>query len=207
MASALGLQAADTAKSTYFKFDAGVSLLQDLELDTAGMIQDFVGEVSAKFKTDPGVRVDIAGGYNFSESWAVELEAGFTWNGVKEMEVSALGLTEVTEWDADYFQIPIQANVIYRLPLQSKFKPYLGAGVGGVYSMISGEDDEGEEFDETDFGFALQGMAGVDYEINQNTKIGIGYKFLGVIEPDFGEGAQLENVYTHSILAVFNMSF
>ena len=203
MASALAVQAADVEKTSYFKLDAGLSIVNDIDIKNPQDLDFFdLGVTDVKLKTDPGVRVDLAGGYNFSKCWALEIEAGFTFNSIKELEASAFGISGTEELDMNLFQIPLLVNVIYRLPLDSKFKPYIGAGAGGVWSIISGDDVDSEN----DIAFAFQGMAGVDYELNDKTDIGIGYKFLGALEQDFG-GVETENIYTHAILATFNFRF
>lgn len=203
LVSALAVQAADVEKTSYFKLDAGLSLINDIEIKNPQDLDLFdLGVTDVKLKTDPGVRVDLAGGYNFSQCWALEIEGGFTFNSIEELEAEAIGAAGTEALDMDFFQIPLLVNVIYRLPLDSNFKPYLGAGVGGVWSIISGDDVDSEN----DIAFAFQGMAGVDYELNDNTDIGIGYKFLGALEQDFG-GVKTENIYTHAILATFNFRF
>lgn len=184
MTTALALQAAD-AGTTYLKLDAGLSIIDKLEPKDAGPDSEDVD-------MDPGVRLDVAGGYNFAKGFALELEAGLAYNEGKDV-------------DLDFYQIPLIASVVYELPLQSKFKPYIGAGAGAVFSMVEADSDE-VEVDDEDFTFAWQLMAGVNYAINDRTEIGIGYKFLANMEPEF-EDAELDDVYTHAILAVIKFNF
>jgi opacity protein-like surface antigen len=195
LASGLALQAADDPQTAYFKFDVGVSLINDIDIRGLEGFNGFAAD--AKLKVDPGVRFDIAGGYNFTRELALEIETGFTFNRIKELEVMGVR----GRVDADLFQVPILANLIYRLPLNSPFKPYIGGGAGGVFTIVSEED-----ITENDFTFAFQALAGVDYEINQNMDIGIGYKFLGNVKPEL-DGVELDNIYTHAILAVFRFRF
>ncbi len=201
MLSALPLQAGGD-NPMYLRLDAGLSIVGNTDIKNAGsMLDEFGVDVNAKVKFDPGIKAGIAGGYMIARDWALEIESGVAWNSVEEIQVEAMGKTGSWDLDSDLFQIPIFANIVYKMPLDSRFKPYIGIGGGGVLSVITGD-----HADENDFTFGFQGMAGVDYEINDVTDIGIGYKFLGNIEPKFGD-LKLDNVYTHSILAVFTFRF
>src|SRR5579864_2218067 len=73
--TATGLRAQDGFDTLYVNYDAGVSLQQ-----TADFIESGFPAENAKF--NPGVRADIAFGYNINKSFAVELEPGFMWNPV-----------------------------------------------------------------------------------------------------------------------------
>lgn len=203
LAAGLAVQAAETANTSFFKIDAGLSIVQDIGVENIEGFEGLLGLVEeVNLKADPGVRVDFSGGYNFSKSWAIELEAGLIYNSLSELEAEAGGMTATEDLDMNFIQIPVLVNVIYRIPLESKFKPYLGAGAGGVFSIVSGDDVDSE----SDFAFAFQGMAGIDYELSENTDIGIGYKFLGALGQDFG-GVETDNIYTHAFLLGFNFRF
>ena len=89
MTTALALQAAD-AGTTYLKLDAGLSIIDKLEPKDAG-------PDSEDADMDPGVRVDVAGGYNFAKGFALELEAGLAYNEGKDV-------------DLDFYQIPLIAT-------------------------------------------------------------------------------------------------
>ena len=59
------------------------------------------------------------GGYRLSASFAAELEAGFTYNPVKQS-----GPVAFIDWDI--YQVPLLANIVYTLPLEGRIKPYVG---------------------------------------------------------------------------------
>lgn len=103
--------------------------------------------------------------------------------------------------DFSLYQVPVLANFLYTFPLESKFKPFVGVGAGGVFVMVDTGDDS-----ESDFVFAYQAMAGCSYAIRENFDVGISYKFLGTSSPEFG-GVKTSDIFTHSILAQLNYRF
>jgi opacity protein-like surface antigen len=159
-----------------------------------------------KFTTDAGLRLDLDAGYRFNKSWAVELETGFIYNSISSVQVtvSSNGVPhtgKVNNPDVSLYQVPILANVIYTVPLDGKVKPYVGAGVGGVWTMVDGSGTS-----ESAFAFGWQAMAGADYQINDKWSAGLAYKLLGTGECDWG-GVKTDSFLTHSIVAVVSYKF
>ena len=187
----------------YFSMDAGVALVPDIE------VKEFVGVKlpssfaldKATFSMSPGFRFDLVGGRNLSETVALELEAGLLYNAFDRISVSgaAAGVPfSVSENlnDMNLWQFPVLVNVVYTFKLDSRFKPFLGAGAGGVFTVIQGHGSS-----EGDFTFAFQGMAGVKYELSDRVDIGVTYKFLGSLDHNFKGDAKTEGIYSHSLLA------
>jgi hypothetical protein len=81
------MEVADNVDGTpYYRLDAGVAFGGvDLTTDVAN-----APDTEFSMKTDPGVRLDLAGGYNVSEVFAVELEVGFTHNCIDDVDVTSL---------------------------------------------------------------------------------------------------------------------
>jgi len=186
------------AGQPYVSIGGGVSLINDVDIKGIDFGFD---DVDAKIEMNPGVRVDVAVGYMIARDWAIEVQSGLTWNEVDKITAEYMGDEMSENVDADLFQIPIMANLIYRMPLDSPFKPWIGAGAGGIFSMINGDD-----VDENDFTFAFQGMAGLDYELNESTSIGLGYKFMVNLDPEFDD-VEMDDIYTHAIMAFFRFQF
>lgn len=190
---------ASTAQAQwYVNGEAGVSIPQNFGLRTQG--------VEETAKMNPGVRGGIAGGYNFSDCLAGELETAVIWNSVDSLNgqsVSGAGIS------VDIYQIPVLANLIYKTPVKSGFSGYLGAGAGGVATLfdVSGF---GQDENDSDFTFAYQGLAGVKYQIAPNMDVGLGYKFLGTLDHHWtleNQGFSSTAIYTHSIMATFTFRF
>lgn len=202
LASGIALQAQDAGSSTYLRIDAGASFIDNFEV-TNPRIGRYGDHFSSAFvKMLPGARLDISGGYMFSKDLAVELESGVLINDVDYI-IAPSSQYNIFLWtrDAELYQVPVLANVIYKLPLDSKFKPYVGVGAGGIFEIIS------SDFADTDdFTFAVQALAGIDYDLSDSASIGIGYKFLGALEPELYE-VEADNLYNHSVMAAFTYKF
>ena len=217
------VQAAD--QGFYFKADAGVALVQDIGVNgykgnslPASFISDGTKELlgytipagsitinKPKFEMDPGARVDFIGGYNFCQNFALELEVGAVYNSFKDVTFSGsrnnVPVSYSEKLDANLWQVPVLVNAVYTFKLDSKFKPYIGAGAGGILTYIDGNNTS-----ENDFTFAYQAMAGVRYELSSAMDIGLSYKFLGSLDHKFGD-VKTDGIYTHSILAEFVVRF
>src|ERR1051325_108844 len=64
--------AVPTERRIYLTLNAGGELLQDFNVKTLGGL--------SKAKFEPGFRIDVAGGYDFTDWLAVELEVGVICN-------------------------------------------------------------------------------------------------------------------------------
>ncbi len=142
---------------------------------TSGMFQG-----KGHFRADTGIRGDLALGYQLTKSWAVEAEAGAIWNpGPNEHDY--------------FYQIPVMLNVVYQIHLSDSWKAYVGAGAGGVISMIGSESHDPAFyrhflFEDSDWSQCYQAEAGIKYAISRHVEINLGYKFLGVVEYNYRLG-------------------
>jgi opacity protein-like surface antigen len=179
--AALPLQAAENA--AYLTLDGGVSLMQDVKID------------STKLGMDTGYRIGLAGGYNLNKWAAIELETGFIYNEFED-----------SNGDAWLGMVPVLANAVFRYENQTRFVPFIGAGAGGAFSILEAPTDS-----DTDFVFAWQLMAGVDYKIGENMCLGVRYNYFSTCDQsyDFGNGVEikLKDVATHSVGVAFTYRF
>lgn len=182
LSTACNLLAQNEPGRWYLGLDAGLAVQQDVTLE---------GPVTRKLAFDPGFRLDLSGGVHLSESWRAELEVGFTYNSI-------------TDIHQEYFQVPLLANGIYTLPLRGPISVYVGAGLGGVSTMLW----DNHLFGDTDgsFTFGYQGIVGAKYVLNDNLDLGLTYKLLGTLDHDFG-AYQMEATLSHSFLAAFTFKF
>jgi len=174
--------------------DAGVSLQQDVDL------KEFLGSSvsGTKLEFDPGFRFDFVGGYRFTDQWSVSLEAGYGFNSIKSIGGTSLS---GSGGGIDLHQVPILANGVYTFPLNCRVKPFLGGGVGGVFSVaefsgaatgLPSGDSQGAA------AFGYQGFAGARYEINDRMEVGVIYKFLGTTDNKFDD-FKIEGTKAHTI--------
>jgi OmpA-OmpF porin, OOP family len=189
LAVGLALPAAAADKGWYFLAEGGVAIGQDVNAE--------VGGASGEAEVDVGTRFDLGVGYSLNKNWALEFDTGWVWN-------------RFTDTDGSISHIPLMINGVFRYPMAGgKWVPYIGAGLGGTYSMLDVDDGTLDDSD-GDFNFAWQGMAGIKYMIKENMSLGLGYKYLATLESNFeieGVDVSLENSHNHAFGLVFNMSF
>jgi opacity protein-like surface antigen len=153
----------------YVNGEVGPALAENVSL------QRFVVPTpGAKIELDAGVRVSVAGGYNFNDYVGAEIETGFIFNEVQ----SVTGLGNI---DAAVGHVPLLANVVLRYDRPNcKWVPYAGAGVGGDASLIAldyvtapnGAVVDGEA---STVVFAWQSFAGVRYKITDKISVGASF--------------------------------
>jgi len=185
----------DFSPHWYWTSDLGAAFQQRLRIHGADLI-DFHN----------GVRGDLAIGYQPCEWFGAEFASGAIWNSADR-----IGGAPVTSFGGslDLYQIPVMANVIVSTPPWHGFKPYLGAGVGGVAAMIDFQRPLGSIRD-TDFTFSYQAMAGLNYQVCPRVSMGVGYKFLQTDDHNWIEnGVTLKTAGTgtHSVTASVVWSF
>ena len=190
----------------YLNSDLGAALAENVSLQ-----RFIVPTPGAKIELEPGVRLSVAGGYNFNDLVGVELETGFIFNEIQSM-------TGFGSVDAVLGHAPLLANVVLRYDRPDcKWVPYAGAGAGGDASLIAldhviapnGAVVDGEA---STVVFAWQAFAGVRYKITEKISVGASYKFFS------SEGAswdvsntsgdiKTDTAKVHTILATFNIKF
>jgi opacity protein-like surface antigen len=199
--------AADWLENFYLHGDLGPAFIQDSTYHER-MINEYSGfsRSSGTSKFDTEIRGDVSVGYNLNKAWAVELEAGVMW------DPSAPDSQE-------FYQIPVTANILYQVPLNSSWNLYFGAGAGEVISVTQALDYN-EAFhapfhlNDTSIALGFQAQAGIKYSVSEHIEIGLGYKFLGVDAntwnfntPVFRERLTIDNLYSHTVLASFDWKF
>jgi opacity protein-like surface antigen len=150
---------------------------------------------------DPGLRVDLIFGGEF--------EIGSLYNTLDTGPGQTIGNNAI---DAQLYQLPFVANLIFKLPLRGGVTPYIGGGAGGVASSLYLHTSTHYWAYDTDVTFAYQGMAGIDFNINKKMTVGVGYKFMGSLDHSwFGDNPLLttrtEDIFNHSVLATFVFKF
>jgi len=149
------------------------------------------------------------------------VESGILYNSIKS--ITGPG-SSGGDTDASVVNVPLLANAVFHIPLESNFVPYCGFGFGGATSILTIDhatirDGSGInrslDGDDSDFVWAAQAFAGFRYEFNDRMGVGFGYKFLATGQPSWdvfsfnaGSGQlRFDNARTHSFLAEFTLKF
>lgn len=217
-ATAISPLLAQTPSRWYVGADLGLNLLNDVTLHGVTISGPVVSRFALQMDFDPGPRLDLNVGYHLTDSWAVELETGASYNSVSQATLTSGGVPSDT--GTEFYQVPILANIKYSHPLSDKWSFYVGAGIGGVFTHFdsgitlpgySGFDSpDWRPGSDTDFQFAYQGTAGIKYVSSQHWDFGIGYKFLGSTDHEWTINSRTgtsDATYAHSILVTVSYHF
>lgn len=163
--------AADWLDNFYVRTDLGPSFTEDTSTRTRFNYPSS-GVTFSPVRFTGGIRGDVSLGYQIVKPLAVELEGGAIWNAVQYTP------------DGTY-QIPLTANLVYRVPLGKSWKAYFGAGAGETVSKFEflywyQAFHAPYQLEGTSFAFTYQAQAGVQYSVSRHMDIGLGYKFTHV---------------------------
>ena len=195
----------------YLKGDAGGILTSDTSL------KEFFGEPLApgsKVRFDPGARIGITAGYDFTDWFAAEAQTGVMVNNIR----SVTGASRV---DATFSNVPFLVNARFQCPSQKcRFSPYLGGGLGMSAAVISadhlnlgGTSIHGTDSDAV---FAYQAFGGVRYRLNEHMGLSLEYHYFGTTAPEWRADAvfgtttdrmRFGPIETHAISAAFEYRF
>lgn len=193
----------------YVKADMGGGVTMDADL------KSFFGPVSpgSKVKFDPGLRYGLAAGYQFNKWFALEAELG-------GMQTAIDQVTDASHVDAWFSSMPFMANAKFQYPNNSRFTPYVGAGVGGSASIldmnyieVNGTSATGTA---SDVVFAWQAFAGLQYNFNEQMSLAVEYHFLWTESPSWqsdwyygnsNDSIQFGQIQSHSLSLAFRWRF
>jgi opacity protein-like surface antigen len=196
----------------YVKAELGPTITEDVK------IHEFLGiPAGTKIEFDPGFRFAIGGGFNFSDVVAIGGETGVSYNYVDHINGA------ISEGDTAIGNVPLMANITFKIPTRSIVTPYVGAGAGISWAFIDADivsNQPGNTFvlhgSDSDAVFAWQAFGGLKFEINPQMSVGIGYKYLQTESPhwkaedDFTgieEDLRIGKLKTHAITFIFTFKF
>ena len=78
-------------------------------------------------------------------------------------------------------------NAYYDIDTNTKFSPYVGAGLG--FAKVKGDG----EWSESQYNFAWQAGAGIGYALNDNVTLDAGYRYVDYGHWTYGEAIKLES--------------
>lgn len=156
----------------YIGVEGGGNRINDTSADfsTTPPAPPFSGPVDLTFH-DGWAALGTAG-YAFPGNWRLEAEAGYRHNKLHAVTQSDTGITQSSHGDLN--TISLMGNLIYDIPITSRFTASIGAGAGGV------RRDFNDKFlvRDHDMKFAYQGIAGLNYAISDGTELTLNYRYL-----------------------------
>jgi opacity protein-like surface antigen len=154
----------------YVSGSLGLAFPNDMEISNPD--SENLGTISL----NSGLQLAAAGGYQWKNARA-ELEIGFRSLGADKLNIPNNNESELT---GNIKQTTFLINGYYDIPTKSKFRPYLGAGVGiGLISEdVTFEGQTAENNNNTSF--AYQGKVGVQYEVTKKGNAFVELKYLSI---------------------------
>ena len=183
---------------------------------------NFTGTVSYESVAfNPGFRFDFAPGYRLNEWIGFEFETGCIYNTVDSYTISGNGtftgtggnpnLNGTTTADAQGYllQVPLIVNVEFSYPLEGGWRPFIGAGGGGMFQKmtigtLTGDIQVQGDFNQSNFMGAWEAFAGFGYQVAPGFDVSLAYRLNGVLAPDFA-GYTMQNFFTQ--VAEFGMKW
>jgi opacity protein-like surface antigen len=160
---------------------------------------------------NPGIRFDVAPGYNFNEYFRFEVETAFIYNQGHRATLSGgnLGGNKFSDYENSRFgfsssgayQVPIIPQVVFTIPVDDvPIRPYFSGGFGPSWLSINYIDVAGTGLDlySSSWNCAWQASAGVDINVAEGIDLSLSYKALGTINPNLQGTGSTQSFYTQS---------
>lgn len=191
-AAALALPAqAATFDGWYLGLEGGANWISDadaaydLAINSVAQTAD-----TAEASFDTGWAAFATVGYAFSNNWRIEAEAGYRRN---KADAQWFVSSTVRLFEADVDEFSLMANVLYDVPLGSRWRLSLGAGAGGDKVEIDARTrlqanptwDAMPAVDE--WRFAAQAIAGLSYAVTPRMELALTYRYLHVSPPSISD--------------------
>ncbi|HEY2528452.1 MAG TPA: outer membrane beta-barrel protein [Xanthobacteraceae bacterium] len=174
LALAVGLRISDAWAQYYIGAQAGWTGLP-YQTDTI----ERLGPVPVEFSA--GYNVGVRGGYQLG-SWRFEEEYSYRQN-----DTAKFGADDSTSGvSGNRHTHSIMTNVLYDLTTGWPITPHIGVGIGAMHVFdglkVSGNS---QVFNDSDWQFGYQAIAGLRYAINSRFVIDLDYRYLATTESTF----------------------
>jgi opacity protein-like surface antigen len=197
---------AATSQGTYLSFDIGATFISSIDILPFTPSDPLAfGNSLISVDTENGLGLNIALGFELTESFALEFETGYYQNDfggfTSGQFTSGFGATDVVGGSGDFHQIPLFVNGSFDIPLRERaagadagavtLDLMLGLGIVNVGAEITdiqaaGVPGVSAAIDGNSWEFGGQIGIGLGWEISSGVNIGVGYRLMAVSGADFG---------------------
>lgn len=165
------------------------------------VVQDYRGYGgSVVYEFDAGIRFDLSVGYRFNDWCSLEFTPGLIYNDIESISI----LGERFSVEGEILQVPLMLNLILTIPTKCSWEPFLGLGIGGVYTSTT---TEAFSFygpgTTTAWNLGYSALAGLNYHLDPDLSVGFIYKFTGINQ----SGSSYEDLMTQSVQAQATFRF
>lgn len=201
------------AQGWYIRGDVGYTGIEG-NLDARGPAVTPPGRrLNAEADYDANLSEHLGFGYDF-DGFRLEAEGAHRFNRID---------TDANFTDGDIHAWSGHLNGLFDINPKGAVTPYIGAGLGYTALNASASNALGtapfQSFNTGDGSFSYQGLAGVAFKLSRAFAIDIGYRYLGVTDPEFsgrsgqtrssnGTPATFASDYSnHTVTAGFRWTF
>ena len=189
------------ADGLYVSADVGLAMLNDADATDRSL-----PGVEASMEYDAGVAVIAALGYKMQQ-FRFEGEIGYQVNDFDQQSAFGLNL----DLEGDQTALSFLANVYYDIPTNSRFTPFITAGIGFVMVDINdlrySASTWQQPFSDDDTVLAGQVGAGVSYAVNDKTDVELKYRYFMADDLEFSDGSTLDGPSSHNIYLGMRYTF
>jgi opacity protein-like surface antigen len=151
------------------------------------------GPVTTDVRLSLSTGFAVAGGFaeRITPSLVAEIQGGLFYHNIDKIRSA-----NAPTWspDASLFQVPVFANLLFEVPLRSRLKPFLGAGIGAAITWLDIDDQlpatdvlPGPRIDRTstEINLAYQGFAGVRLQLARQGVLAFTYRAVATGSPNW----------------------
>lgn len=188
------------AEGFYIGAGGGLNWTRDADVNALTL----GAEADAEY--DMGGALALSAGYKSAMGLRGELEFNWRWSNdldkLNDVDVGALGIS------GDVKSMAFMGNVLYDIETGTGFTPYIGVGAG-VARVKMDLESSGASFEDSDWVFAYQGIAGVAYNFTDNLALTADYRYFATLDPKFSDaGETIETEYrNHTVMVGLRYTF
>jgi OmpA-OmpF porin, OOP family len=184
-------------RGAYLNLGGGANFLEGFEATG-------VNGRTVRLNENPGPVGIVDLGYMLSYHFRGEIEFGYRDSDAKNVTLPSGGTTPTSlNLKANAMALTYMANLLYDFQPVWHLIPHVGAGVGAANVRVNNIGH--------DWPFAWQAMAGAEYPVTPNLKLGLEYRFLGTESLSFRATpvtlASRPNYYDHAALVTLRWNF
>lgn len=193
--------AANAGENAWYVSGAGgMSFFNDADNSLSG------GSFEASY--NPGFAFVAAGGRQFDFGLRVEGEIGYRQASVDTVKFS--GATGSLDGSGHSSALSFMANGLYDFDLGSRFKPYLGGGIG--FANVSANNIKALNttlVDDSAVVFAYQAIGGLGYAVTPQFTAFVEYRYFATSNPKFSQaGGTVESEFqTNNVMLGVRYAF
>jgi opacity protein-like surface antigen len=183
--------------NTYARGSLGLHMINETSSEGGNSVYD------AEF--DPGFMISGALGTKLDNGFRVEGEFFYSNASLKQVSGTIDSTTYNSEnVTGDLTTFAFMGNVAYDIPNSSRLTPYFMGGLGlAALNLNDFQVSNTSVADDMDWVFAMQLGAGVTFDLDNRTKIEVGYRYFETQDPEFSDktGTPFESVFSsHTFL-------